>query len=116
MKVKGDPELLRQSWLNLIRNALEAMGPGSGRFEVGSQVMKDRVILYLHDSGPGIPIEQMTHLFEPFYTTKAQGSGLGLTIASTLAEANGAWLELVPGNWQGARFAMGFSIDPVEEK
>ena len=115
-KVQGDPELLRQGWLNLIRNALEAMGPGEGRFEVGSQVRKDRIILYLHDSGPGIPIEQMTRLFEPFYTTKAQGSGLGLTIANTLAEANGAWLELVPGNWQGARFAMGFSIDNAEEK
>lgn len=115
-KVQGDPELLRQGWLNLIRNALEAMGPGEGHFEVGSQVKKDRIILYLHDSGPGIPIEQMTRLFEPFYTTKAHGSGLGLTIANTLAEANGAWLELVPGNWQGARFAMGFSIDTVEER
>jgi signal transduction histidine kinase len=116
LKVQGDPELLRQGWLNLIRNALEAMGPGEGHFEVGSQLKKDRIILYLHDSGPGIPIEQMTRLFEPFYTTKAQGSGLGLTIANTLAEANGAWLELVPGNWQGARFAMGFSIDNAEEK
>jgi signal transduction histidine kinase len=116
LKIKGDLELLRQGWLNLIRNALEAMGPGGGHFEVGSQLKQDRVILYIHDSGPGIPIEQMTRLFEPFYTTKAQGSGLGLTIANTLVEANGAWLELVPGNWQGARFAMVFSIDSAEEK
>ena len=116
LKIKADPELLRQAWLNLIRNALEVMGPDTGRLEVGSQVKANSIVVYLHDSGPGIPIEQMTRLFEPFYSTKAQGSGLGLTIANTLVEANGAWLELVPGNWSGARFAMEFPVMPVEEK
>jgi signal transduction histidine kinase len=108
IKIQGDPELLRQAWLNLINNALEAMGADAGRLEVGSLVKTDTLILYLHDSGPGIPFEQMARLFEPFYSTKSQGSGLGLTIANTLAEANGAWLELVPGDWDGARFAMEF--------
>jgi signal transduction histidine kinase len=116
IKVKGDPELLRQAWLNLIRNALEAMGPENGRIEIGSIVKTDTITLYLHDSGPGIPIEQMTRLFEPFYTTKAQGSGLGLTIANTLVEANNATLELVPGNWVGTRFAMELPIVHAEEK
>jgi signal transduction histidine kinase len=49
-------------------------------------------------------------LFEPFFTTKAHGSGLGLTIASTLAEANGAYLELVPEVETGACIAMRFPI------
>jgi signal transduction histidine kinase len=116
IKVKGDPELLRQAWLNLIRNALEAMGPKNGRIEIGSIVKTDTITLYLHDSGPGIPIEQITRLFEPFYTTKAQGSGLGLTIANTLVEANNATLELVPGNWTGARFAMELPIIRAKEE
>lgn len=116
VKIKGDPELLRQAWVNLIRNALEAMGPGSGKLEVGSVIRPYSLIIYLHDSGPGIPIEQMTRLFEPFYTTKSQGSGLGLTIANTLVEANGAWLELVPGNWSGARFAMDFPLSTYKEE
>ena len=116
LKIKADPELVRQAWVNLIRNALEAMGPDAGRLEVGSLVKTDAIILYLHDSGPGIPFEQMTRLFEPFYTTKANGSGLGLTIANTLVEANGAWLELVPGSWSGARFAMEFPTVRNEEK
>ena len=115
LMVQADAELLRQAWVNLIRNALEAMGPGSGQLEVGSVVEADTVLLYLHDSGPGIPIEHMTRLFEPFYTTKDQGSGLGLTIANTLVEANGARLELVPGNWQGARFAMLFPLTSPEQ-
>jgi nitrogen fixation/metabolism regulation signal transduction histidine kinase len=114
LKISADPELLRQAWINLIRNALEAMGPDAGRLEVGSWVKTDAIMLYLHDSGPGIPFEQMTRLFEPFYTTKVSGSGLGLTLANTLVEANGAWLELVPGNWSGARFAMEFPT--VREK
>jgi signal transduction histidine kinase len=116
LKTRGDSELLRQAWLNLIRNALEAMGPEGGKLIVGSMVNKGVVNVYLHDSGPGIPIEKMTRLFEPFYTTKAQGSGLGLTIANTLVEANGAWLELQPGNWKGARFVMGMPIDQAGEE
>ena len=108
--------MLRQAWVNLIRNALEAMGPDTGHIQVGSVVQAQAVLIYIHDSGPGIPIEQMTRLFEPFYTTKSQGSGLGLTIANTLVEANGARLELVPGNWQGARFAIQFQLESIQRE
>jgi signal transduction histidine kinase len=114
-KIKGDPELLRQAWINLVRNALEAMGPEQGRLIIGSAHKENALVLYLQDSGPGIPFEKMTRLFEPFYTTKSHGSGLGLTIANTLVEASGAWLELVPGDWSGARFAMEFPINDEEE-
>jgi signal transduction histidine kinase len=114
LQVQGDADLLRRAWINLIRNALEAMGNTPGSLEVGSIVESNAVLLYLHDSGPGIPIEQMTRLFEPFYTTKEHGSGLGLTIANTLVEASGARLELVPGNWRGARFAMIFPYPTAE--
>ena len=116
LKVQADYELLRQAWVNLIRNALEAMGPDTGHIQVGSVVQAQAVLIYIHDSGPGIPIEQMTRLFEPFYTTKSQGSGLGLTIANTLVEANGARLELVPGNWQGARFAIQFQLESIQRE
>ena len=116
LKVQADYELLRQAWVNLIRNALEAMGPDTGHIQVGSVVQAQAVLIYIHDSGPGIPIEQMTRLFEPFYTTKSQGSGLGLTIANTLVEANGARLDLVPGNWQGARFAIQFQLESIQRE
>lgn len=111
-RIRADAELLQQAWVNLIRNALEAMA-GGGELRVGSTVAGEEVILYLQDSGPGIPLEQMTRLFEPFFTTKDHGSGLGLTLASTLVEASGAHLEPVPGNGRGARFDMRFSL--VEE-
>jgi signal transduction histidine kinase len=112
-RVRGDPELFQQAWANLVRNALEAMD-GAGTLWVGSELTDTGLILFLEDSGPGIPVEQMARLFEPFYTTKAQGSGLGLTLASTLTEACGARLELVPleripGRAHGARFAIHFT-------
>jgi len=109
-RVQADPDLLRQAWVNLVRNALEAMGDGPGSLRVGSELSDGEVSLYLQDSGPGVALETVTRLFEPFYTTKEQGSGLGLTIASTLVEANGACLELVPGDWQGARFSMRLTL------
>jgi signal transduction histidine kinase len=108
-RIRADAELLQQAWVNLVRNALEAMG-GRGELRVGSALEGGEVVLYLQDSGPGIPVELMTRLFEPFFTTKPQGSGLGLTLANTLVEASGARLELVPDSGPGARFAMRFAI------
>jgi signal transduction histidine kinase len=115
-RIRADRELLRQAWLNLVRNALDAMGDGPGRLVVGSEVDDNTLSVSLHDSGPGISRELMTRLFEPFFTTKEHGSGLGVTIASTLAEANGAYLELVPEVEAGACFAMRFPIAGGEEE
>jgi len=110
VRICADAELLQQAWFNLLRNALEAMEE-KGELRVGSYIDGDEVVLFLQDSGPGIPLELMTRLFEPFYTTKSQGSGLGLTLANTLVEASGASLELVPDRGPGARFAMRFTIE-----
>jgi len=109
-RVRADRELLRQAWINLVRNALDAMGEGPGRLVVRTSVDDNTLSVSLQDSGPGISRELMTRLFEPFFTTKEHGSGLGLTIASTLAEANGAYLELVPEVETGACIAMRFPI------
>lgn len=113
-RIRADAELLQQAWVNLIRNALEAMD-NEGELRVSSEVIDDEVILYLHDSGPGIPVDLMSRLFEPFYTTKAEGSGLGLTLANTLVGASGASLQLVPDSKPGACFAMRFSLLKEDE-
>jgi len=114
-RIRADRELLRQAWINLVRNALDAMGEEPGRLVVRTRVDDNTLSVSLQDSGPGISRELMTRLFEPFFTTKEHGSGLGLTIASTLAEASGAYLELVPEVKTGACIAMRFPVAGGEE-
>jgi signal transduction histidine kinase len=104
-RIRGDGDLLQQAWSNLVRNALEAIGNRPGRLMLAARRDGSDVVVTLEDSGPGIPAEMIGRLFEPFFTTKEHGTGLGLTIANTLVEANGGRLELVPGGG-GARIAM----------
>ncbi len=106
--IRADADLLQQAWVNLVRNALEAMD-GRGKLIAGCSLEGKEIVVYLQDSGPGIPLKLMTRLFEPFYTTKQEGTGLGLTLANTLVIASGATLELVPNIKKGARFAMRFT-------
>ncbi|MEO5355018.1 MAG: HAMP domain-containing histidine kinase [Magnetococcus sp. XQGC-1] len=104
--VRGDAELLHQAWGNLLNNALEAMGEGGGLLKITLRLEGERVEILLQDSGPGIPVEQIPRLFEPFFTSKPEGTGLGLTIAAKLVEANGGWLFLAPDSHPGACFVV----------
>ena len=108
--VKGDAELLQQVWINLIKNSLEEIGNHPIAFTLRSRLADGYLNIELEDNGPGVPIERIPRLFEPFFTTKEHGSGLGLTIASTLTNANGARLEYVPGITGGACFRMRFPL------
>jgi signal transduction histidine kinase len=105
-RILADGELLQQAWTNLINNALEAIGEAPAELKTRSWVEGRTVCLALEDNGPGVPLERVARLFEPFFSTKAHGSGLGLTIASTLVQANGGHLEYVPGQGRGACFVM----------
>lgn len=104
---------LRQVLWNLCRNGLRYCRklPGSLRLTV---VRDDqRVVLDVQDDGPGISVEQQGKLFEPFFTTATEGTGLGLYIAKELCEANGALLEYHAGGRQpGACFRIIFG-EPV---
>ncbi|MDR2173833.1 MAG: hypothetical protein LBE32_06505 [Burkholderiales bacterium] len=83
---------------NLLRNAWQfcRKEPGSIRVSVALESPKDRVRLDILDDGPGIVPDQREQTFEPFYTTRTSGTGLGLYIARELATANQASLELLP--------------------
>lgn len=91
--VSFDRGHLRQVLWNLCRNALRhgSGSPGSVRLVVGDE--RGRAVLDVLDDGPGISAEQQGKLFEPFFTTAGDGTGLGLYIARELCEANGALLE-----------------------
>lgn len=84
----GDREMLRRAVLNLVLNALDAM-PDGGDLVVTSFEGAAGFELEVADSGPGLSEEQRERLFEPFYTTKQQGTGLGLSVVCHIAEAHG---------------------------
>jgi signal transduction histidine kinase len=102
--VNADAELLRQAFLNLCVNAIQAMQPGGGRLEVRVRRDGGGLAVEFQDTGPGIDEETARHVFEPFYTTKASGTGLGLAIVRQAAETHGGAVEVEGRPGQGALF------------
>ena len=101
-----DPDHLRQIVWNLLRNAWRFSRKQAGCIRIGAQVAGDTVQFEIEDDGPGVSTDHRGKLFEPFFTTDAQGTGLGLFLARELAEANHAALAYMPGS-DGARFRLG---------
>lgn len=102
LRAFGDEAKLRQVVLNLMTNAIEAT-PAGGAIEVGVERRRDRVVLSVVDHGPGLPDETREHLFEPFYTTKPRGTGLGLPIARAIVEAHRGEIRLESPESGGVR-------------
>lgn len=102
IRVKGDKVQLQQAILNLVVNSMDAVAhlPPDRRRVVGrtSLVEGNQALLSIADSGDGILAERMTEIFKPFFTTKAQGMGIGLSIVHTIVEAHAGriWAENVP--------------------
>jgi two-component system sensor histidine kinase FlrB len=105
LHVFADPDLLRAVVLNLVRNAFQAM-PGGGTLTVTVEAVGDDVWIAVGDSGPGVPVGLREEVFRPFFTTRAHGSGLGLTVARELVGGMGGTLVLAHGDGPGATFAI----------
>jgi signal transduction histidine kinase len=102
--IAADAELLRQAFLNLGVNAIQAMQPGGGKLSVRLRRDGSGVAVEFQDSGPGMDAEVQKHVFEPFYTTKASGTGLGLAIVRQAAETHGGTVEVESAPGRGALF------------
>jgi signal transduction histidine kinase len=101
----ADREMIRRALLNLVLNAVDAM-PGGGRLQLVADSDGSVLQLVVADTGPGLSEDTLRRLFEPFVTTKQNGTGLGLTIVERIAEVHGGTVmaENAPG--QGARFTL----------
>jgi len=104
-RVEADSGRLRQLLHNLIKNAIEVSHhEGVCRIKVSTQYISDAglemIELRVEDNGPGIPDEILSHLFEPYVTTKTKGTGLGLAIVKKIVEEHGGvvWAENLPDN------------------
>ena len=101
-----DPVQIGQVLFNLVTNALQAMEERGGVLTVAVQVGDDRVRIEVTDTGPGVPEANQHRIFEPLFTTKARGIGLGLSLSRLLAEANDGHLALANSGADGARFVL----------
>lgn len=108
--VRGDQIILQQIILNLVTNAIQAMGTqplGHRHLDIRTtREGRSRVRVDVRDTGIGLPAELGERIFEPFITTKVNGSGLGLSIARTLAQRLGGSIEAAPECGEGTRFTI----------
>jgi signal transduction histidine kinase len=105
---------LRRALLNLLQNALEAM-PQGGTLTVDGLRTAAHVQLTVRDTGSGIPAEQIPQIFEPLYTTKPTGTGLGLYIAHEIVAAHGGQLTVASVVGQGTTFTITLPLMEPEE-
>ena len=94
--------------LNVVGNAQEELRARSGRREIAlvGHAQSGRVVIEVRDSGGGIPLTVLPHVFEPFYTTKEGGNGLGLAISAGILEAFGGSLTAENRREGGATFRL----------
>lgn len=108
LTLQGSREALLGALSNLLDNAAEATGEGGCIRLVGEDDGRDRVLIRVRDDGPGIPQDIRDRIFEPFYTTRPQGTGLGLAVVRSVVEAHGGNLALVSPEEGGAEFLLAF--------
>ncbi|WP_320006633.1 ATP-binding protein [Maridesulfovibrio sp.] len=108
----GGAEQIRQCLINLVKNSMEAM-PDGGTLKISSGVNGNMVWLEVRDNGPGIANDQRAHVFDPFYSTKVNGNGLGLPMVKKIMEEFGGDVELASRLGKGTSVALLLRKAPV---
>ncbi|MBS7615305.1 GHKL domain-containing protein [Candidatus Bathyarchaeota archaeon] len=105
MSAVFDPHLLRRVFINLINNALQAM-PEGGKLTISAIKNDDGVCISFQDTGVGIPEENISKIFQPSFTTKAKGQGLGLPVCKRIVEAHGGKITVTSKLHCGSTFTV----------
>jgi len=104
-KINADRVQLQQVFMNLILNAIEAMKETGGVLTVKTQLGENgQLLISVSDTGVGLPKEKTGQIFDAFFTTKPQGSGMGLSISRSIVESHGGHLWATANNGRGATF------------
>jgi PAS domain S-box-containing protein len=114
-----DPGLMKRVFSNLIANAVQAM-PEGGELTIDVSKSDEEALVSFHDTGVGIPQEDFSKLFSPFFTTKAKGQGLGLPVCKRLVEAHGGEITVESRLGEGTTFTvtlpMKTNLEEVKKK
>lgn len=115
-RIKADSDQLQQIFLNLFLNAIEAI-PGAGTISVTTRTGEDNTVLVeVSDSGKGMTAKTRAEIFQPFYTTKPKGNGLGLAITKRLVELHQGDIEVDSTPGQGTIFLITFPVEQGQEQ
>ena len=113
--IKIDVDKMTRVFINLIKNAIDAM-PNGGKLTINSEKMNDKVKIAFADTGLGISEENLKKLFGPLFTTKAKGMGLGLAICKRIVEAHGGRISVESVINKGTTFTTTIPIEPKFEE
>jgi signal transduction histidine kinase len=109
-EIVGDPTALRRCFANLLRNSAQAARNGSRvRVEVEGRIEGSRARLVVRDNAGGIPADVLPNIFIPFFTTKAEGTGLGLALVHRIITDHGGTVSVV-NEGPGAAFTLWFPL------
>lgn len=116
--MQGDSNALQQVVLNLLTNARDAMGDGGEiRIETGTVTARPGWLrLVVADNGPGIPLDRLPKIFDPFYTTKAQGTGLGLSVSYGIVREHQGTIDVQSQPGKGTTFTLTFPVVATEDR
>jgi signal transduction histidine kinase len=104
-QVEHDSDQIHQVLLNLLLNAVQAIDT-SGTVQVGLSTLEGNAAISVTDTGRGIAPEHLPNIFRPFYTTKGNGTGLGLSLARRIVEEHHGRIEVTSELGKGARFVL----------
>ena len=105
--IRGDPRLLRQAVMNVVVNAIDAMGE-QGRLKLGVDNQDGECILSVDDSGPGIPEGIRDRIFDLYFSTKPEGSGIGLALTFRMVQLHGGTIDFESQPGKGTSFRLRF--------
>ena len=108
-QIKVDETQIRQALQNLVSNAVQAM-PEGGKLSIRTYLEQDCLAISISDTGGGISKENLDKVFQPLFTTRSKGIGLGLTVARRLVEANGGRIEVNSEKGEGSTFYLRFPV------
>jgi two-component system nitrogen regulation sensor histidine kinase NtrY len=110
--IMADESQVKQVLINLMKNALEALaGIPDPRLEIQVKRILDQVSLEITDNGPGIPPEILEKIFVPFYSTKPEGSGIGLSLSRQITRNHGGQISVVSEKDKGTTFRVSFPVE-----
>jgi PAS domain S-box-containing protein len=113
-----DPHMIEEVIVNLITNAADAMKnlTTGKRVRITSSVQNKQILVTVYDSGPGVPLKLRDKIFDPFYTTKPDSTGIGLSLCGRIIADHGGSISVHTSQWGGGEFVMRLPVNSGEKQ